>query len=87
MFIIDDESMQVTNFLNGYVDNEINLNKEGSCWNTCEDYRFAQNYGCSDGTFCDQQRRIGHSAACNGTIVDCSYIDSSMKICPSVGHL
>ncbi|KAG4078084.1 hypothetical protein HA402_002135 [Bradysia odoriphaga] len=79
----DDESIQITNFLTGYIDNEINLNKDGSCWNSCADYKWTQNYGCSDGTFCDRQRRMGHVSACNGTIVDCSYIESSMLICQS----
>lgn len=83
----DDESIQVTNFLTGYIDNEINLNKDGSCWNSCADYKWTKNYRCSDGTFCDQQRRIGHMASCNGTIVDCSYIESSMLICQSVSKV
>lgn len=82
----DDASMQVTNFLSGYVDNEINLNQDSSCWNTCADYNVAQHYRCSDGTFCDQQRRAGRQAACDGTVIDCSYIDSSMTICQSVSE-
>lgn len=83
----EDESIQITNFLTGYVDNEINLNKDGSCWNSCEDYKWAANHRCSDGTFCDQQRRMGHATTCNGTILDCSYIDASMQICPSVSTI
>lgn len=82
----DDESIQITNFLTGYVDNEINMNKDGSCWNSCPDYKWAQNHRCSDGTFCDLQRRMGHVSACDGTILDCSYIESSMTICQSVSE-
>jgi hypothetical protein len=84
IYILEDESFQITNFLNGYIDHEINLNQDGSCWNSCEDFKWTRNYRCSDGTFCDQQRKIGNTAACDGTVVDCSYIDSGMTICPSV---
>lgn len=76
---------QVTNFLRGYIDNEINLNAEGSCSGTCSDYKFARNYGCSNGTFCYEQQKVGEAdPICRGTIIDCNFIDDKMEICPSV---
>lgn len=77
-------SRQITNFLRGYVDNEINLNSDGSCWGTCSDYKFARNYQCSSGTFCEY-RNVGEvNPTCRGTIIDCMYIDKRMEVCPSV---
>lgn len=75
---------QITNFLRGYVDNEINLNRDGSCWNTCPDYEFARNYRCFNGTFCHENIIGEADRVCKGTIIDCSFIDQKMEVCPSV---
>lgn len=78
-------SREITNFLRGYVDNQINLNDKKSCWGTCSDYKFARNYDCYNGTFCDEQRKVGEAdPICRGTIVDCSFVEEKMEICPSV---
>lgn len=43
---------QVTEFLGGVIDNEVNLNPDGTCQNTCEDYKITKNHICYDGTYC-----------------------------------
>ncbi|KAG4074552.1 hypothetical protein HA402_005617 [Bradysia odoriphaga] len=79
------DSLEITNFLRGYIDNEINLNNEQSCWGTCSDYRFARNYGCYNNTFCDVQRKVGEAdPVCRGTIVDCLFIEDKLEVCPSM---
>lgn len=79
------DSQEITNFIRGYVDNQINLNSESSCWGTCSDYKFTRNYDCYNGTFCDEQRKIGEAdPICRGTIFDCSFIEEKMEVCPSV---
>lgn len=75
----------MTNLLQGYVENEVNLNKEGSCAGSCDDYDFARNHHCAEGTFCNEELKNGTKhVICSGTIVDCAFIESDMKICPSV---
>lgn len=82
---IEDESLQITNLLQGYVENEVNLNKDGSCAGSCEDHKFGRNRHCSEGTFCgDQIVDDAKRHICSGTIVDCIFIESNMQICPSV---
>lgn len=84
---VEDEAIQVTNLLQGYVENEANLNKEGSCSGSCSDYKFARNRYCAPGTFCDDLAQAGNGSKnhiCSGTIVDCIFFESDMKICPSV---
>ncbi|KAG4078159.1 hypothetical protein HA402_002211 [Bradysia odoriphaga] len=84
-YIKDDESIQITNLLQGYVENEVNLNKESSCSGSCEDYKYARNRHCAPGTFCgDQSVNGSKSHICTGVVVDCMFIESDMTICPSL---
>lgn len=82
---IDDSSIQITNFLRGYVDNEINLNVHKSCDKSCPEYRTARQHGCYEGTFCDYQRKAGRKdTTCTGQIFDCTFVEADMTICLSV---
>lgn len=84
---IADGSREVTNFIRGYIDNQINLNEEKSCWGTCSDYKFARNYDCDNRTFCYDQKNVGEAdPVCRGTIFDCGFIEEKMEVCPSVSH-
>lgn len=78
---------EVTNLLQGYVDNEENLNEEETCRNTCGDYKVTQNYGCADGTYCGQKAAGAERdrARCNGKVVDCQFLGSDMNVCSNVG--
>lgn len=76
----------ITNFLQGYVDNEVNLNPDGTCQNACSDYRTTENYGCYDGTYCAQKPEGAERdrVVCKGTIVDCQFIGSDLNVCSTV---
>lgn len=69
----------ITNFIQGYIDNEINLNPDQSCSGTCADSRLTKNFGCYNGTLC------GHSnfqrTKCSGDVFDCDVIDSDGTAC------
>ncbi|KAJ6646069.1 hypothetical protein Bhyg_01279, partial [Pseudolycoriella hygida] len=81
----DGHSQEITNFIRGYVDNQINFNKEESCWGSCSDYNFARHHVCHNGTFCYDNRKVGEvDPVCRGTIFDCSFIEEKMEICPSL---
>lgn len=77
---------EVTNFLVGYLDNEVNLNEDGTCQNTCEDYRVTKNYRCYDGTYCASKPEGSErdQAVCKGDIVNCEFLGSDLNICSSV---
>lgn len=74
----------ITGFLQGFVDNEINLNKEQTCTNTCEDYRLTRQYGCHNDTLCGQKLKNQRINKCKGVIRDCEFVGSNLEICPSV---
>ncbi|XP_055324703.1 uncharacterized protein LOC129579086 [Sitodiplosis mosellana] len=70
----------VTNFMQGYIDNEINLNGEQRCDGTCSDFKLTKNhYDCQNGTLCAHSN-FAH-ARCTGDIFDCSVIDSDGTAC------
>lgn len=77
---------EVTNFLRGYMDNEVNLNPDGTCRNTCNDYKVTENYQCYDGTYCAQKPEGPERdrVRCRGTVVDCQFIGSDLNVCSSV---
>lgn len=77
---------EVTNFLQGYIDNEVNLNAEETCQNTCSDYQSTRSYGCTDGTYCAQKAEGAERdrARCNGRVVDCQFLGSDLNVCSNV---
>lgn len=74
----------ITGFLEGFVDNEINLNKEFTCKNTCDDYKITRQYGCHNDTPCGLKVKNQRIRKCKGILRDCEYIGSDLEICPSV---
>ncbi|CAH2981054.1 unnamed protein product [Chilo suppressalis] len=68
---------EVTRFLQGYVENEVDMNSDGTCRDNCAYYSVAERYGCFKDMYCSKQR------VCNGRILNCQYIDSDMWICPA----
>lgn len=72
---------QVTKFLQGYVDNELNFNSDDTCKNNCEDYTKTQHTQCSDKTLCAENRNTD-LVVCSGEIRDCKEIDSDeIEVC------
>ncbi|XP_073830143.1 uncharacterized protein isoform X2 [Musca autumnalis] len=68
---------EVTRLLQGYIENEVDMNYNRECWQTCEDYTSTKNEGCFKDKFCARQER------CTGSIHSCRRFDSDMMICPS----
>ncbi|CAG9773548.1 unnamed protein product [Ceutorhynchus assimilis] len=66
---------EITNLLQGYVQNEVDLNPEGTCRENCAEYTFTKSHGCFQNLYCRQQR------TCSGKILDCKFYDSDMWIC------
>lgn len=75
---------EVTRLLQGYIDNEVNLNAENNCKSTCTDYKQTRHHVCQNGTYCSLPDAGAERAICKGTIVDCDFFGSDMNICESV---
>lgn len=73
---------QITRFIQGYVDNEVNINPDASCSRTCGDYTQTRNYDCQAGTLCGEPHIDKVSTRCNGTILNCEFIDDELSVCP-----
>ncbi|XP_063364049.1 uncharacterized protein LOC134652808 isoform X2 [Cydia amplana] len=68
---------QVTRLLQGYIENEVDMNTDGTCRDNCAYYSLAERTGCFKELYCAKQR------PCNGRILNCQYIDSDMWVCPA----
>ncbi|EDV34390.2 uncharacterized protein Dana_GF20993, isoform B [Drosophila ananassae] len=68
---------EVTRLLQGYVENEVDLNNEETCRETCDFYQSTRAEGCFKEKYCARQQR------CSGRIYNCQFIDSDMWVCPS----
>ncbi|KAH8248912.1 hypothetical protein KR032_004233, partial [Drosophila birchii] len=64
---------EVTRLLQGYIENEVDLNGDGTCRKDCAHYDYTFNYGCYDNEFCSKQ------PACSGRVLDCKYVESTMQ--------
>uniref|UniRef100_A0A1B6KBP6 Uncharacterized protein n=1 Tax=Graphocephala atropunctata TaxID=36148 RepID=A0A1B6KBP6_9HEMI len=67
--------VQLTRLLQGYIQNEVDLNSQESCKENCNYYQVTKQHGCYENNFCARQR------GCGGDIVECQYIDSDMWVC------
>lgn len=68
----------VTRLLQGYIENEVDMNNDGTCRENCAAYQYAENMGCYKDMFCSKQPK------CTGKLLNCQFIDADMWVCPSV---
>ncbi|XP_017139529.1 uncharacterized protein LOC108153940 isoform X1 [Drosophila miranda] len=68
---------EVTRLLQGYIENEVDLNNEETCRETCSFYQSTRSEGCYKDLYCARQPR------CSGRLYDCQFVDSDMWVCPS----
>lgn len=79
---------EIANFLQGFVDNEANLNAAASCAGVCSDYRKTAHFQCQSGSLCDRNVNDHEQAKCGGIIRDCQDIDDSdVNICETVSEM
>ncbi|XP_075158797.1 uncharacterized protein LOC142232004 isoform X2 [Haematobia irritans] len=76
-YVLGQNYDEVTRLLQGYIENEVDMNYNRECWQTCEDYTSTKNEGCFKDKFCARQER------CSGNIHSCRRFDSDMFICQS----
>lgn len=72
---------RVTKLLQGYVENEVDLNTEETCRETCEHYEVTESFTCFKELYCSKQPK------CTGKVLYCKYLDSDMWICPAVSKV
>lgn len=76
---------EITNFLQGIIDNEANLNSGASCAGSCSDYRQTHHFHCQSGSLCDRSVNDHDPAKCSGIIRNCQEIDDTdVNICETV---
>ncbi|XP_014242049.1 uncharacterized protein LOC106662462 [Cimex lectularius] len=71
----DETYTELTRFLQGYIVNEVDLNKEKTCAEDCSFYKYTKQHSCFQDQFCAKQ------PICKGNIVGCNFVDSDMWIC------
>ncbi|KAH8372541.1 hypothetical protein KR200_006234, partial [Drosophila serrata] len=64
---------EVTRLLQGYIENEVDLNPDGRCRYDCAHFDYTSNYGCYDNEFCSKQ------PACSGHVHHCKFVESQMQ--------
>lgn len=79
---------ELTNFLQGYIDNEVNFNNVDTCAKNCDDYTIARNIKCSENTMCTLEKVHREATICDGKIRDCTTIESGdIDICYSMNPM
>lgn len=83
----DPESFtQITNFIQGYVENEVAFNRDGSCTKSCSDYQRTRQHSCRNSTLCAVNYLDKNKTRCDGDIRDCRFIESDMTVCTNVSE-
>ncbi|CAL4125405.1 unnamed protein product [Meganyctiphanes norvegica] len=71
--------VQLNELLQGIIENEVDMNKDGTCRKNCAHYDYVQSEGCfsSDTQYCGNDRR------CSGTLHECQFFDADAYVCKS----
>lgn len=75
---------EIVNFIQGYIDNEINFNREDTCSKQCSDFRHVDYHICRNDTLCILNYLDKNKTRCDGDIRSCEFIESNMRVCPNV---
>jgi len=67
--------LEVTKLLQGFIENEVDMNDRQSCQSECDAYTIAETKGCYQEQFCAQQPK------CNGRLFDCQFFNADAWIC------
>ncbi|XP_030567504.1 uncharacterized protein LOC115767384 isoform X1 [Drosophila novamexicana] len=68
---------EVTRLLQGYIENEVDLNSDETCRETCAFYQSTRSEGCFKNLYCSRQPK------CTGKLYGCQFVDSDMWVCPA----
>ncbi|XP_043229648.1 uncharacterized protein LOC122385438 isoform X2 [Amphibalanus amphitrite] len=69
---------QVTELLQGYMENEVDLNRDGTCNNNCAYYQHARREGC----YMKRNFMIcGHQRPCKGKVHSCRFFNADSTVC------
>ncbi|KAH8396025.1 hypothetical protein KR222_001909 [Zaprionus bogoriensis] len=68
---------EVTRLLQGYIENEVDMNTDETCRETCGYYQSTRSEGCFKDLYCARQPK------CTGRLYNCQYVDSDMWVCPA----
>lgn len=82
--IFTDSYTEITNFIQGYIDNEVNFNRDDTCLKQCSDFQHVEYHTCRNSTLCQLNFLDKNKTRCDGTIRECTFIESDMTICPNV---
>lgn len=76
-FVKGKNYLEITELLQGYIQNEVDLNDQGTCRENCAEYKYTKSHSCYMNLYCKQQRR------CNGKVINCRFVDSDSQVCPA----
>nr|CAH0106944.1 unnamed protein product [Daphnia galeata] len=68
--------IQFNELLQGYVVNEVDLNQDNTCKDSCSAYTNTQEKGCFGNQFCAHSRRCS-----SGRIYNCGFVEADSNIC------
>jgi len=66
---------EITKLLQGYIENEVDMNDRMTCKSSCSAYTFAESKSCYKDLFCAKQPK------CNGRIFDCQFFHADAWVC------
>merc|ERR550519_616910 len=67
--------LEITKLLQGYIENEVDMNDRMTCKSKCSAYTFAESKSCYKDLFCAKQPK------CNGRIFDCQFFHADAWVC------
>ncbi|TDG40589.1 hypothetical protein AWZ03_012986 [Drosophila navojoa] len=79
-FVLGKTYDEVTRLLQGYIENEVDLNADETCRETCSFYQSTRSEGCFKEYFCARQPK------CTGRLYNCQFVDSDMWVCPAASN-
>lgn len=68
----------------GFISNEMNLNKNRNCRQSCSDFTNTRQFVCDAGSYCRENEFVGRELLCHGSVKNCVTMQDDMTVCVAV---
>lgn len=82
-----DSFVEVPISYQGFISNEMNLNSNRNCRQSCSDYTSTRQYICADTSSSSCRVSVGKELLCHGSVQNCITIQDDVTICIAVSKI
>lgn len=81
-----DSFLEVSMPYQGFISNEMNLNSNRNCRQSCSDYTNTRQFICDENSSCPEKYSVKKELLCHGLVQNCVTMHDDMTVCVAVSR-